>query len=257
MNTAFPTRSLVVSIHDVSPITQQATQIFLERLNALGVDKCSLLVIPNHHHRGHFLDNKTFCDWLVAQGAAGHEIVIHGYHHQRERKAAENLWQRLMTQTYTQDEGEFYDIDEAQAASLVSKAQAEFAQLGFHPNGFIAPAWLLSEAGEQAVRNAGFAYTTRIGNVLDLASGTQHHSPSMVYSVRNTWRRAASLAWNALLFQRLKNNPLLRIGLHPPDLDHAVIWKQISKYTALALEDRAPMTYWSWLSSQPGFQSKK
>jgi predicted deacetylase len=257
MNTASPARALVVSIHDVSPLTQQATQVFLERLHALGVEKCSLLVIPNHHHRGHFLDDKNFCDWLVTQGAAGHEIVIHGYYHQRERKAAESVWKKLITQTYTQNEGEFYDIGEAQAAALILKAQAEFAQLGFHPTGFIAPAWLLSEAGEQAARNAGFAYTTRIGGVLNLASGERHDSTSMVYSVRNAWRRAASLAWNASLFKRLKNNPLLRIGLHPPDLDHTAIWKQIEKYTALALEDRTPMTYWSWLSGQPGFQSKQ
>jgi uncharacterized protein len=257
MNTISPARALVVSIHDVSPLTQQATQTFLDRLRALGVDKCSLLVIPNHHHHGHFLDDKNFCEWLIAQGAAGHEIVIHGYYHQRQCKAAESLWQRLMTQTYTQGEGEFYDINEAQATALVTKAQAEFAQLGFHPAGFIAPAWLLSEAGGRAVRKAGFAYTTRIGVVLNLASGARYDSPSMVYSVRNGWRRAVSLAWNASLFLRLKNNPLLRIGLHPPDLDHAAIWKHIAKYTALALEDRTPMTYWNWFSSQPDFQSQQ
>lgn len=256
MNTASPAHALVVSIHDVSPLTQQATQEFLVRLHSLGVGKCPLLVVPNHHHRGHFLDDKKFCDWLVEKSDAGHEIVIHGYYHRRERKPAESLWQRLMTQTYTQDEGEFYDIDEAQATALVLKAQAEFAALGFHPHGFIAPAWLLSEAGERVVRAAGLAYTTRIGSVLNLADGKQHDSASMVYSVRNAWRRAASLAWNATLFQRLKNNPLLRIGLHPPDLDHPAIWNQIAKYTALALEDRTPMTYWDWFSAHPGFQSK-
>src|ERR1017187_1525330 len=42
------------------------------------VHECSLLVIPDHHHRGNILDNKAFCDWLADQARMGHEIVIHG-----------------------------------------------------------------------------------------------------------------------------------------------------------------------------------
>lgn len=250
-----PSRALVVSIHDVSPLTRQASQNILTELRKLGVHECSLLVVPNHHRRGHFLDDHNFRDWLVAQGREGDEIVIHGYYHQRERKPAESLWQKLMTRAYTADEGEFYDIDESEAARLVAKAQAEFATLGFQPAGFIAPAWLLSREGEQALRKAGILYTTRIGGVLNLTNGVKHDSPSMVYSVRSGWRRALSLAWNASLFRRLQSNPLLRISIHPPDLDHPKIWRQILKYVALALEDRTPMTYGKWVSSNPSFSS--
>jgi len=255
MQTPSPSRALVVSIHDVSPLTHKASQSILERLEASGVRQCSLLVIPNHHQRGHFLDDKNFCEWLVAQGRAGHEIVIHGYTHQRERRQAENAWQKMVTRTYTADEGEFYDIDEDHATKLLSKAREEFATLGFHPTGFIAPAWLLSEAGEAALRKAGIAYTTRLGNILDLATGAKHDSMSMVYSVRSAWRRAASLVWNASLFHRVKSNPLLRISIHPPDLDHPAIWGQLNKYIALALVDRGPMTYSNWLSGRSGFHS--
>ena len=70
----------------------------------------------------------------------------------------------------------------------------------------------------------------------------------MVYSVRSGWRRSASLLWNSSLYRRLESNPLLRISIHPPDLDHAKIWRQITGYVALALESRAPMTYWEWVS---------
>jgi len=250
-----PSRALVVSIHDVSPLTFEASSAILSKLEALGVKHCSLLVIPNHHLRGHFLKDKIFCDWLVSQGHAGHEIVIHGYTHQRERRQAESLLQKMMTRTYTADEGEFYDIEEIRARELLAKAREDFAAIGFHPPGFIAPAWLLSDAGEQALRKAEIAYTTRLRNVLHLASGARHDTMSMVYSVRTAWRRVASLAWNASLFRRLKSNPLLRISIHPPDLDHDAIWRQINKYIALALEDREPMTYWEWVSAHSGFHS--
>jgi hypothetical protein len=36
-----------------------------------GIAACSLLVIPNHHRRGHFLDDPVFCRWLKAQAQAG------------------------------------------------------------------------------------------------------------------------------------------------------------------------------------------
>jgi hypothetical protein len=249
-------RAVVVSIHDVSPLTRGATQAILDRLKALGIARCSLLVVPDHHHRGHFLYDTIFSEWLATLGREGHEIVIHGYYHIRERKKTENLWQRLITRAYTADEGEFYDIDEDLAAGLVAQARADFAKLDLHPAGFIAPAWLLSDAGETALRKADFQYTTRLRNILCLASGARHDSMSMVYSVRNAWRRTLSLAWNALLFHRLKSNPLLRVSIHPPDLDHENIWRQIARYIALALEDRAPMTYWNWVSNQTAFHPR-
>ena len=248
MDIPLPPRALVVSIHDVSPLTMEPTRAILDELRGAGIARCSLLVVPDHHHRGHFLGDKPFCDWLLACHNEGHEIVIHGYYHQRERRPGENLFQKLVTRSYTADEGEFYDIDGETALRLVNKAQGEFATLGLHPRGFIAPAWLLSGEGEQALRKAGIRYTTRLGSVLNLENNVKHDSASMVYSVRSSWRRAASLAWNASLYHRLKAAPLLRISIHPPDRDHPAVWAQILKYIALATKDRTPGTYLEWLA---------
>jgi hypothetical protein len=52
------------------------------------------------------------------------------------------------------------------------------------------------------------------------------------------------------LFQRLKTNPLLRISIHPVDLHHAAIWRQIEQLIARALEDRVALTYHAWLAAQ-------
>ena len=80
-------RSLVISIHDVSPLTREATERILSELTELGVRKVSLLVIPDHHHKGHFLDDPGFCTWLEERAAAGDEVVIHGYYHRRDQRA--------------------------------------------------------------------------------------------------------------------------------------------------------------------------
>ena len=241
-------RALVVSLHDVSPRTRENCEQALAALERLGVKQCSLLVIPDHHHRGHFLADPAFCAWLKAQADHGHEIVIHGYYHQRERRSRESAIQKLTTRFYTADEGEFYDLDRPAAAALVQTARADFRKLGLDPSGFIAPAWLLSREAEAALRDCGCEYTTRLGSVFDLRHARLHSSQSLVWSVRSAWRRKLSLAWNALLFRKLTANPLLRISIHPVDGKHRAIWAQISTLIAWALHDRPPLTYQNWLS---------
>ena len=248
-------RALVVSLHDVSPQTRAECAEILAELAGLGVGKCSLLVIPDHHRRGHFLADAECAAWLRAQAAAGHELVMHGYHHQRARRDGESARAKLTTRIYTADEGEFFDLDGAAAEALVEKARADFRQLGVEPAGFIAPAWLLSAEAEAALRELGCAYTTRLGSVVDLQSGRVFHSQSLVWSVRSAWRRQVSRAWNALLFRRLAANPFLRISIHPVDLRHAQIWRQLRDILTLALADREPLTYHAWLKRQRSSRS--
>ena len=240
-------RSLVVSLHDVSPQTRAACAEILAELAALGVPKCSLLVIPDHHRHGYFLADAECAAWLRELAAAGHELVMHGYHHQRARRDGESTRAKLTTRIYTADEGEFFDLDRAAATALVEKAREDFRQLGVEPAGFIAPAWLLSAEAEAALRELGCAYTTRLGSVVDLQSGRVFKSQSLVWSVRSAWRRQASRAWNAVLFRRLAANPLLRISIHPVDLRHPQIWRQIRGLITRALADREQLTYHDWL----------
>jgi predicted deacetylase len=244
----FPMASLVVSIHDVSPRTVASTRAILAELKAMGLDRYSLLIIPDHHRKGHFLADNAFCDWLREQAAAGQEIVIHGYYHQRPQKAGESARDKFMTRFYTANEGEFYDISREQARALVAQAREEFVRQGIDPHGFIAPAWLLSPEAEQALAELGLRFTTRIGGVIDLSKGETHPSQSMVYSVRSAWRRQVSLWWNATLYRRLAANPLLRVGIHPVDYQHPAIWKQIREKIQAALRTREATTYEGFLA---------
>ena len=243
-------RAAVVSIHDVSPRTRPACERILAEIAALGIGTTSLLVIPDHHHRGHFLEDPAFCTWLAELTRCGHEAVLHGYFHQRARRARETAVAKMTTRFYTADEGEFYDMDRESARSLVSRAREEFRGIGLDPRGFIAPAWLLGAEAEAALRDLEIEYTTRLGGVLDLRSGITHRSQSLVWSVRSAWRRVVSRMWNALLFRRLAANPLMRISIHPVDIEHAAIWRQIRALITRALADRNPLTYQAWLAER-------
>lgn len=245
-------RSLVVSIHDVSPLTRDLTELILNRLYLLGVRRTSLLVIPDHHQHGHFLDDAPFCEWLQSRVKAGHEPVVHGYYHWRPRKPLESFLQRFTTRIYTADEGEFFDKSEEDAFELVGRALEEFQSLGLQPTGFIAPAWLLSKEAERALRRLGLRYTTRLGALIDLAENHSYPSQSLVYSTRSSWRRMASRFWNANLHLRLQDDPLMRLSIHPPDFTHKEVRRQIERFLREALKTRTTTTYAGFLESQSG-----
>lgn len=240
-------RSLVVSIHDVSTLTRKRVVGMLEDLKAVGVPLTSLLVIPDHHHKGRIDEDREFAEWLGEVTGQEHEAVLHGFYHLRPMKEDEGLATKMITRSYTEGEGEFYDLSHEEASLLIVRGKQAFAACGITPTGFIAPAWLLGKEAERAVRNAGFDYTTRIGEVIDCKNDGSFHARSMVYSVRASWRRGVSLLWNEFLAQQLRSAPLLRIGLHPPDWDHRSIRNHALVSIRKAVKTRRVTTYARWL----------
>lgn len=241
-------KSLVVSLHDVSPHTWADCRRILAEIRV----PVSLLVIPDHHGRGHFGNDPAFCEWLRGRVAGGDEVVIHGYFHRRAQRATESVRERLITQSYTAGEGEFFDIGKAEALRLVGRAREDFRKAGLQPSGFIAPAWLLSKTAEDALRELGLSYTTRLRTVSDLQSGRVWASQSLCWSVRAVWRRLLSLAWNASLFHRMETAELMRIAVHPVDIAHPSIWTQIRRMISASASFRRPMTYEKWVALQNG-----
>lgn len=239
---------LIVSVHDVAPVTRSSSERIVQELARRGVRVCSLLVVPDYHRTGSSMGERDFVQWLRDLEAAGHEIVIHGYYHERPRRENERLGTKLITRIYTADEGEFFDLEYEEAFRRIARARAEFIAAGLKPHGFIAPAWLLSREAERAAVDAGMEYTTRLTSVLDLRTAQSFHSRSLVYSARNAWRRATSLAWNGAAARLLANAPLLRLGLHPPDCEHAEIWQQVTRLLDRLSETRTPTTYRDWIA---------
>jgi predicted deacetylase len=182
--------------------------------------------------------------------ADGHEIVIHGYFHERPQRAKESLHDKFLTRFYTEQEGEFYDLGYDEALSRITRARDEFRASGLKSRGFVAPAWLLSKEAERAARDAGMEYTTRLHKVCDLRAGDEFAARSIVYSVRRNWRRGISRICNATLFRYLEGKPLLRISIHPPDYSHPAIWRQVTGMIERAIGSRTATTYQDWIAQQ-------
>ena len=240
-------RLLAVSVHDVSPLTRDRVEVMLRDLAEVGVGVKSLLVVPDHHHRADIDQDSGFLAWLREKEAAGHEMVLHGFYHRREKAGGGGWTRKIVTEHYTAGEGEFYDLDYETALGRMVRGREKLTGAGLEVIGFIAPAWLLGDEAERAARNLGFAYTTRLGGVLDLRCGDYTASQSLVYSVRSAWRRAVSLWWNAWLASRLRKNPLARLGLHPPDWGHDKIRAQALRLAREAAAERKVIRYRYWV----------
>jgi uncharacterized protein len=219
-------KSLVVSVHDVSPLTRTLCEEILVQLKQLGIDQTSLLVIPNHHRAAPIAEDLAFQRWLAQKVESGHEPVLHGYFHQREKQDADSFGAKLTTEFYTAGEGEFFDLSFAEASRRAERGLEDLAFLKRKIAGFIAPAWLLGAQAEGALSQLGFLYTTRIGKVQTFGRCADIRSQSLVWSTRAPWRATMSLAWNRSLAFRLARASLLRIGIHPSDLQHRQVWEQ-------------------------------
>jgi predicted deacetylase len=236
-------KSLVVSVHDVSPLTQTLCEEILVQLRQLGIDQTSLLVIPNHHRRAPISEDFAFQRWLTQKVESGHEPVLHGYFHQRQKQAADSFRAKLTTEIYTAGEGEFFDLSAAEASRRAERGLEDLTFLQRKIAGFIAPAWLLGARSESAIRQLGFLYTTRIGKVLTFGRTVDIRSQSLVWSTRAQWRATVSLAWNRCLAFRLAGASLLRIGIHPSDLQHPHVWKQVRRLAGETSHCRECVSY--------------
>ncbi|MBV9464187.1 MAG: polysaccharide deacetylase family protein [Verrucomicrobiae bacterium] len=237
--------ALVVSIHDVAPRFEPEVRGILARLEELGISKCSLLVVPSYHADGPITRNPRWMDLLRAWHRAGHELVLHGYHHQVDAVGSERSrggsW--FFRNYYTAGESEFLELSYARAKERLLDGLEVFRELGVKSRGFIAPAWLMNDQVLDALRDLGFGYTNTLRELIDLRSNRRWAAWSQVYSVRARWRRVVSIAWNEMLFLRNQGEPLLRISLHPPEWEHPRVWRALERLISKALNGRESLTY--------------
>jgi predicted deacetylase len=245
-------KNLVVSLHDVSPLTQSLCEEILAQLGELGIAQTSLLVIPNHHQRAPIREDFAFQRWLGQKIESGHEPVLHGYFHQRQKQKDDSFRAKVTTEIYTAGEGEFFDLSAAEASARAKQGLEDLAFLQRKVVGFIAPAWLLGANAEVAIGGLGFLYTTRLGRVQTFGRSQDIRSQSLVWSTRASWRAATSLAWNRYLALRLGNAPLIRIGIHPPDLQHSRVWDQVRRLAAETSRCRECVSYEKFVQHKLG-----
>ena len=244
-------KSLIVSLHDAHPGSHAQIAEQIAFLAAYGIKCSNILVVPEFHHSGSLTKDAAFCDAVSTWQTQGHELVLHGYYHDRKEAAPDVFSNFFWTRIYTAGEAEFLDLDKEAARARLELGQLLFKSLGWRTTGFVAPAWLMAEGLPNLLAEMGFSYTTRLREIIPLRPGLNRlkSSQSLCYSTRAGWRRFASAFWNKYLWDKLRESDLVRLSLHPRDLEFPLMRRQIDQILRASLKRGfQPTTYGDYVA---------
>jgi predicted deacetylase len=231
---------LCVSIHDVAPATWSECLRLRDAVRAVAGIPLTWLVVPYFH--GRLQASPAMEAQLGAALARGDELALHGYTHIDLEPDSGALGSRFLRAVYTQREGEFAALGEGQARQRIELGLDWFAQRGWSPAGFVAPAWLLSEGAWRALRGFPFEYTTTFSRFHLLPDGPAVFSPSLVYTARNRAGRILSPLAADATAALLGRAPLVRLSLHPRDARYPELLRHAQRLIERLLATRVAVT---------------
>lgn len=217
---------LLLSIHDVSPAHEAQVQQLWAMCTARGVSP-ALLVVPNWHGKRSLARSPAFVAWLHQCVKDGADIILHGYRHDElgMRRSIRDQWRAFGR---TEREGEFLTLQHAAARERIADGLRVLRALDLNPMGFIPPAWLAREACHAAVAELGLAMSEDARAVRLHARGVRMPAPVVCWSGRTPLRAWASAALAEARWAVYQHAPLVRLSLHPADLDHPATTRSIS-----------------------------
>lgn len=250
-------RALCVSIHDVAPATWDECACLAGAIRDIADIPLTWLVVPHYHRAGGDLARMEA--GLERMLARGDELALHGYTHLDTAPRGRGVAERFFRGAYTR-EGEFAALDAGEAARRIGLGLDWFAERGWPVRGFVPPAWLMGEGAWAALRGFDFDYTTTFrrfhllqrppegawaagqSDAPRLSAPSSVLSPSLVYAARNRSGRLASPVLADALAFALAGQPLIRLGLHPPDLRYQCLLRHAQVTVARLLAMRSAMT---------------
>jgi uncharacterized protein len=228
---------LLVTIHDVTPARRARVEA-LWRICAARRVVPGLLVIPDWHAQAPVEGDPAFGDWVRARAAEGAEIFLHGERH--DEVGSRRSWRdELRAFGRTDREGEFLTLDYTAARDRIDRGLERLRMIGLEPIGFVPPAWLARPETHLAAKDAGLAVSEDDGAIYVHRSGSRVASPVVRWSARTQLRAVASVAGARLRWALQRRAPVMRLALHPGDLESPATARSIE----LALDQ--------WLAVRP------
>jgi predicted deacetylase len=240
-------RGVALVLHDVAPSTWPQYENFVAAVAALGDIPMTLLVVPDFHGQGRLDNQPAFVKTMHARLACGDELVLHGYYHSDPGPVPLRLPEYFMRRIYTH-EGEFYRLAGDIARERLEQGLALFRRLDWPVQGFVPPAWLLGPQARAALQAMPFSYTSDPAGLIRLPDFAAVPAPSLVWSSRSSWRRGLSLLWNRQRLVRQREAGLLRIGVHPVDMQYPRVRQCLLQILRSLLMTRTPLTKTQWLA---------
>ena len=235
-------RLLLASIHDVSPRFEAEIDRLTALLDPHVGSRLAMLVVPNHWGDAPLLAGSSFASKLRAWSDAGVEMFLHGYFHHDEVRH-ERTANRLRATFMTAGEGEFLGLSQREAHSRINAGKALLEDvIGAPVAGFVAPAWLYGPGAIEALAECAVRIAENHWRVWSPATGeTLARGPVITWASRTPARLASSLA----AAQSLRRLPLgvVRVGVHPPDVNNERLVRSIGATLTAAMKNRRAAAY--------------
>ncbi len=150
---------LIISVHDVSPAFEKEIKIILKKLNEIGINKKSLLLVPNYERKYDLRKYPKFIARIKKEKQA--EIVTHGFYHESDKDIISRIIYFL-----PKGVNEFKNIELNEAKVILSDGKKIIKKVfGKTPSGFIAPNWSMNRQVKKEIFKVGYNYFTTLSRI--------------------------------------------------------------------------------------------
>jgi predicted deacetylase len=214
------TPALLVSLHDVSPLTLSDCEQAMALLAEAGVAPAQLTAFVIPHHEGQVsidADGRTVA-FVRALANGGATLAMHGLTH-RMNGRARTPGGFFRAHIFARGQGELFMSDAADTARRLEQGAELLRRAGLEgvARAFVPPAWLLSQAAREVVSRAGFEF-------YEVFAGIVHGGRLRARRVIGWGSLSALEAVATALYARIQCRlPLAdtRLAIHPADMRRA------------------------------------
>jgi hypothetical protein len=235
--------ALVVSVHDVSPLHVAGVRWLLARLDALGIRRRVLKVIPRDGGTAPLADDAGLVALLREEVTGGAEIVLHGYTHRSEGRLRGSSLQRLRASLFAGDSAEFLSLSRAEALVRVQAGLAAIEEVGIRPIGFCPPAWLADRRLPSVLRECGMRYLVTFSGLRDLERRRRRTIPAVGYLGAGPVQEQLVAVERVLVLAAASRLPVVRVFLHPQGAASSRACGAVLRALEPLVATRAPVTY--------------
>jgi predicted deacetylase len=246
--------ALLVSLHDVSPLTVDACAAAIAMLRELGIGADALTVFAIPHHEGMttidaHAPTVAFLRGLADSGAC---LAMHGLTHRMPGRA----WSPtgiVLAHVFARGQGELYKSDAADAQRRLDEGAALLRRAGLEDatRAFVPPAWQLSRAAREVVERAGFEFYEVFGGIVP-GAGRRAAPPRarrlIGWGSLNPIEATATAIWATA--QSLRPLADLRLAIHPADMRRPGQVRAVRRVLERLLPRMRALSYRAYLQAQ-------
>ena len=208
---------LLISVHDVSPLTLEPARDAVALLHDAGVPAAAItiLAVPFHHGQVLLSDHEPTVRYLHELVADGATLVSHGYTHRMTGNVGPRPLRWLKARWFARGEGELLITRTADSTLRMDAAAAIFGAAKLEPYGFVPPAWLLSPDAERIAR-ARYEFVETFGGIAIRGKPGRYARRLVGWGALTAIEARATCAHAWIQARRRPADT--RLAIHPPDL---------------------------------------